>query len=234
MKPLRLGVIGLGQRIAHVLKACAEMGWRFRDRGLCRSAPVGLPILQEADIAPGRSYKTIDALLRRRPFRSRARSARPIICITSICWRPSQRAFPSSARSRSCARRTKHSRWRGISPPRKRRRSISASSCAPCRIVREVIARVDSGALGELVSLDTTEHLPPEHGGYLARNWRRKQAWGGSFMLDKVCHDFDIFGRLVGARRRARRKLRRTTHLSCRAQQCRPRLFRRRTGLCVA
>jgi len=68
------------------------------------------------------------------------------------------------------------------------------------QIVREVIARVDSGELGEIVSIDATEHLPPEHGGYLARNWRRKAAWGGSYLLDKVCHDFDIFGRLAGAR----------------------------------
>ena len=67
-------------------------------------------------------------------------------------------------------------------------------------IVREVIARVDAGELGEIVSIDATEHLPPEHGGYLARNWRRKQAWGGSYLLDKVCHDFDIFGRIAGAR----------------------------------
>jgi predicted dehydrogenase len=48
--------------------------------------------------------------------------------------------------------------------------------------------------------MDATEHLPPEHGGYLARNWRRKQEWGGSFMLDKVCHDFDIFGRIARSR----------------------------------
>jgi predicted dehydrogenase len=67
-------------------------------------------------------------------------------------------------------------------------------------IVREVIARVDGGELGELVSIDATEHLHPEHGGYLARNWRRKQEWGGSYLLDKVCHDFDIFGRITGAR----------------------------------
>jgi len=67
-------------------------------------------------------------------------------------------------------------------------------------IVREVIARVDSGQLGEIISIDATEHLPPEHGGYLARNWRRRQEWGGSYLLDKVCHDFDIFGRIVGAR----------------------------------
>ena len=67
-------------------------------------------------------------------------------------------------------------------------------------IVRETIARVDAGDLGTLVSIDATEHLPPEHGGYLARNWRRKQAYGGSYLLDKVCHDFDIFGRLAGGR----------------------------------
>ena len=67
-------------------------------------------------------------------------------------------------------------------------------------IVKEVIARVDGGELGPLISMDATEHLPPEHGAYLARNWRRRAEWGGSFMLDKVCHDFDIFGRLAGAR----------------------------------
>jgi len=67
-------------------------------------------------------------------------------------------------------------------------------------IVREVIARVDGGELGPLISVDATEHLPPEHGAYLARNWRRRAEWGGSFMLDKVCHDFDIFGRLAGTR----------------------------------
>ena len=50
--------------------------------------------------------------------------------------------------------------------------------------------------------MDATEHLPPEHGGYLARNWRRKEEWGGSYLLDKVCHDFDIFGRIAGARPR--------------------------------
>ena len=80
-------------------------------------------------------------------------------------------------------------------------------------IVKEVIARVDSGELGELISMDATEHLPPEHGAYLARNWRRQADWGGSFMLDKVCHDFDIFGRLAKARPAQGGELRRAAHL---------------------
>jgi predicted dehydrogenase len=67
-------------------------------------------------------------------------------------------------------------------------------------IVREVFRRIDAGEIGQVISIDATEHLPPEHGAYLARNWRRRRDWGGSYLLDKVVHDFDIFGRIAGAR----------------------------------
>jgi predicted dehydrogenase len=199
MKPLRLGVVGLGQRIAHVLKACAEVGWKFGIAGYVDPQPVGLSILNDAGIAPGRSYESIDAFFADGPFDlvligspnhlhyehllSAFEAGFPIFCEKPIV-RTEEETFALA-------------------------RHLSAKKTPPLYIglvmrsmpiVREVIARVDSGALGQLVSLDTTEHLPPEHGGYLARNWRRKQEWGGSFLLDKVCHDFDIFGRLAGAR----------------------------------
>jgi predicted dehydrogenase len=199
MTPLRLGVIGLGQRIAHVLKACAEVGWKFEIAGYVDPQPIGLPILQEADIAPGRSYETIDAFFADGPFDlvligspnhlhyehllAAFEAGFPIFCEKPIV-RTEEETFALA--HHLSAKKT---------PP-----LYIGLVMRSMPIVREVIARVDAGALGELVSLDTTEHLPPEHGGYLARNWRRKQAWGGSFMLDKVCHDFDIFGRLVGAR----------------------------------
>lgn len=199
MKSLRLAVIGLGQRIAHVLKACAEVGWRFEVAGYVDPSPVGLPILAEADIAPGESYKSVEALLADGPY--------DLVLIGSpnhlhlehllaafsagfpvFCEKPIVR---TEAETFALARHLAFTK----APP-----LYLGLVMRSMPIVRDVIARVDSGALGELVSLDTTEHLPPEHGGYLARNWRRKQAFGGSYLLDKVCHDFDIFGRLVGAR----------------------------------
>ncbi|HTW33664.1 MAG TPA: Gfo/Idh/MocA family oxidoreductase [Rhizomicrobium sp.] len=199
MNPLRLGIIGLGQRIAHVLKACAEMDWRFEIAGYVDPQPVGLPILQDADIAPGRPYKTIDAFFADGPFDlvligspnhlhyehllAAFSAGYPIFCEKPIV-RTEEETFALA--QHLSAKKT---------PP-----LYIGLVMRSMPIVREVIARVDSGRLGELVSLDTTEHLPPEHGGYLARNWRRKRAFGGSFMLDKVCHDFDIFGRLAGAR----------------------------------
>jgi predicted dehydrogenase len=199
MKTLRLGVVGLGQRIAHVLKACAETGWKFEIAGYVDPQPVGLPILEEAGIAPGKSYKNIEAFFADGPFDlvligspnhlhyqhllAAFAAGFPIFCEKPIV-RDEKETFALARQLVSAKTPPLHIGLVMRSMP----------------IVREVIARVDSGALGELVSLDTTEHLPPEHGGYLARNWRRKQEWGGSFMLDKVCHDFDIFERLVGAR----------------------------------
>jgi predicted dehydrogenase len=198
-KNLRLAVIGLGQRIAHVLKACAETGWKFKIAGYADPAPVGLPILADADIAPGVSYESVEPLLSDGPFDlvligspnhlhyehllAAFDAGFPIFCEKPIV-RNEEETFALARQLADCE-----------TPP-----LYIGLVMRSMPIVRDVIARVDSGALGELVSLDTTEHLPPEHGGYLARNWRRKQEWGGSFLLDKVCHDFDIFGRLAGAR----------------------------------
>jgi len=199
MKPYRLAVIGLGQRIAHVLRAMDEVGWKFEIAGYADPAPVGLPILNEKSIAPGKPYANAEALLRDGPFDlvligspnhlhlehllAAFEAGYPIFAEKPIV-RTEEETF---ALARHLANVKTPPIYVGLVM-----RSMP--------IVRETIARVDSGVLGEIVSMDTTEHLPPEHGGYLARNWRRQEKWGGSFMLDKVCHDFDIFGRIVGAR----------------------------------
>jgi predicted dehydrogenase len=199
MKTTRIGVIGLGQRIAHVLRAMDEVGWKLEVAGYADPRPVGLPILAERGIAPGKSYDSVAALLRDGPFDlvmigspnhlhyehllAAFAAGYPIFAEKPIV-RTEEETF---ALARHLADRKMPPLYIGLVM-----RSMP--------IVRETIARVDAGALGELISMDATEHLPPEHGGYLARNWRRRQEWGGSFYLDKVCHDFDIFGRLAGAR----------------------------------
>ncbi|HEY4944453.1 MAG TPA: Gfo/Idh/MocA family oxidoreductase [Rhizomicrobium sp.] len=199
MKTTRIGVIGLGQRIAHVLRAMDEVGWKLNVAGYADPKPVGLPILAERDIAPGKPYASVGALLKDGPFDlvmigspnhlhyehllAAFEAGTPIFAEKPIV-RTEDETF-------ALARHLKDKK----TPP-----LYIGLVMRSMPIVRETIARVDSGQLGTLVSMDATEHLPPEHGGYLARNWRRKTEWGGSFYLDKVCHDFDIFGRLARAR----------------------------------
>ncbi len=199
MKTRRIAVIGLGQRIAHVLAAMKEVGWQFDVAGYADPAPVGASILQEHGIAPGKSYASAQTLLKDGPFDlvmigspnhlhyehllAAFEAGYPIFAEKPIV-RTDDETF---ALARHLADTKTPPLYIGLVM-----RSMP--------IVREVIKRVDNGELGEIVSMDATEHLHPEHGGYLARNWRRKQEWGGSYFLDKVCHDFDIFNRLTRAR----------------------------------
>ena len=200
MKTHRIGVIGLGQRIAHVLAAMKEVGWSLDVAGHVDPAtPIGLPILAEAGISPGRLYPGPQALLADGPFdlvmigspnhlhlehlTAAFEAGVPIFTEKPI--------VRTEAETLILARRLADSK----TPP-----LYIGLVMRSMPIVREVIARADSGELGEIISIDATEHLPAEHGGYLARNWRRRQEWGGSYLLDKVCHDFDIFGRIIGSR----------------------------------
>jgi predicted dehydrogenase len=199
MKTYRIGVIGLGQRIAHVLSAMQEVGWNLEVAAHVDPNPVGVPILQAAGIDAGRLCPDVAALLARGPY--------DLVMIGSPNHLHSEHldqalgaGFPifaekpivrTEAETLELARRLAA----GGTPP-----LFIGLVMRSMSIVREVIARIDAGELGEVVSIDATEHLPPEHGGYLARNWRRRQEWGGSYLLDKVCHDFDIFGRIARSR----------------------------------
>ncbi|HEY5106013.1 MAG TPA: Gfo/Idh/MocA family oxidoreductase [Caulobacteraceae bacterium] len=199
MNAYRIGVIGLGQRIAHVLGAMKEVGWPLDLAGYSDPSPVGLSILREAAIAPGRAYADETALLADGPFDLVMMGAPNHLHFQHLTAALSA-GFPIFAEKPIV--RTEDESFALA-------RMLAARAQAPLYIglvmrsmpiVREVIARVDAGELGELISMDATEHLHPEHGAYLARNWRRKAAWGGSYLLDKVCHDFDIFGRIAGSR----------------------------------
>ena len=61
---------------------------------------------------------------------------------------------------------------------------------------------VDDGALGSIVSIEASEHIPPAHGAFFFRDWRRKSDLSGGFMLEKCCHDIDLYAGLVGSRPR--------------------------------
>jgi predicted dehydrogenase len=199
MKTYRIGVIGLGQRIAHVLAAMKEVGWDLDVAAHCDPAPVGAPILAEAGIDPGLAVDSPQTLLARGPY-DLVMIGTPnhlhyehLNLALDAGWpvfaeKPIVRTEDESY---ALARRLA----KGGGPP-----LFIGLVMRSMSIVRETIARTDSGELGEIISIDATEHLPPEHGGYLARNWRRKQEWGGSYFLDKVCHDFDIFGRIARSR----------------------------------
>jgi len=56
------------------------------------------------------------------------------------------------------------------------------------------------GQLGDIASIEASEHIPPYHGAFFMRDWRRYEKYSGSFMLEKCCHDIDLYNGVMGCR----------------------------------
>ncbi|WP_062763360.1 Gfo/Idh/MocA family protein [Falsirhodobacter sp. alg1] len=59
-----------------------------------------------------------------------------------------------------------------------------------------------SGQLGDIASIEASEHIAGYHGSFFMRDWRRHSKYSGGFMLEKCCHDIDLYQGLVGCRPR--------------------------------
>ena len=57
-----------------------------------------------------------------------------------------------------------------------------------------------AGLLGQIVSLEANEHIAPYHGAFFMRDWRRMVDLSGGFLLEKCCHDIDIYNMVTGSR----------------------------------
>ncbi len=56
------------------------------------------------------------------------------------------------------------------------------------------------GQLGDIASIEASEHIPPYHGAFFMRDWRRYERYSGSFLLEKCCHDLDLYNGVMGCR----------------------------------
>ena len=59
---------------------------------------------------------------------------------------------------------------------------------------------MSQGWLGDITSLEANEHIGPYHGAFFMRDWRRRTDLAGGFMLEKCCHDLDIYNMVTGSR----------------------------------
>lgn len=67
-------------------------------------------------------------------------------------------------------------------------------------LYRALRESVGAGQLGDIVSIEATEHIGPYHGAFFMRDWRRHTRLSGGFMLEKCCHDLDLYNGVAGAR----------------------------------
>lgn len=195
---LKVAVAGLGRRMGTVLANLHRAAGPLVIAGHCDPAPVGLDVLAPHGVEPGPAFGSVDAMMD---------AVKPDVLFVGS---PNHLHFEHIRAGLEAGAlvftekpvvRTRAETFAlaDLLRVHGNERVLVGLVLRSAPLVRATAAAIRGGKLGRLVSMEANEHLHPEHGGFLARDWRRRSDWGGSYLLDKCCHDFDLYRHFVGA-----------------------------------
>ena len=196
---MKVAIIGLGFRLGYLGHVFRQMDPSFEILGYYDPEPAGMAVLNEHGIPAGISYDTPEDLVRAGGFDLlmvgspnhlhldhirlgleagvKIFSDKPIVA-------PIEQSYAMAA----LLGKYGHDRL------------LVGLVLRYAPLYRDLIAARDAGQLGKIVSIEAAEHIYPYHGAFFMRDWRRYEKWSGSFMLEKCCHDLDLYNGLIGAR----------------------------------
>lgn len=192
-----IAVAGLGRRIATVIRHLAAAAPNMRIIAHADPAPTGLSMLEKRGIGTGQAYGDVAAMLREtEPDLLMVGSPNHLhLGHIKAGLEAGVRVFTEKP-----VVRTEDETWELARLLREHgQNSVLVGLVLRSAPLVAAVSKTLQDKLGKLVSFEGNEHLHPEHGAFLMRDWRRHEAHGGSFLLDKCCHDFDLYRHFAGA-----------------------------------
>src|SRR3569833_776119 len=198
---MRAGIVGLGYRLAYLARIFSLESEEFSVAGYVDPAPAGLPYTEEHGISVGKQYESLDAMLAAEKLDLLMIGAPNLMHLDFIkrgldhglkvfTEKPVVTSIEETMELASIlARHDPNDLMVGL-----------VLRYAPLYVdLRK--AQLD-GILGDIVSIEASEHLDPKHNANNMRDWRRYERLAGSFMREKCCHDLDLYNSVMGCRPR--------------------------------
>jgi predicted dehydrogenase len=197
---MRVGIIGLGYRLGYLAEIAVKSIPGVTIAGYVDPSPFGLPRLEAAGIDPGKRYETPEALL--------AGERLDLLMVGSpnhmhlghirVGLEAGLKVFTEKPVVTSEAETLELlALLREHGDPD---RVMIGLVLRYAPLYRDLTAAHRAGTLGKITSIEASEHIAPYHGAFFMRDWRRKTGYTGGFMLEKCCHDIDLYQGLVGRR----------------------------------
>lgn len=196
---MRVAIIGLGFRLGYLGHVFTEMDPDFRIVGYHDPNPAGMAVLQEHNISAGKSYDSAEELVRAGGFDLLMIGSPNHLHLDHICLglQAGVKVFSEKPIVSTIEDTYKMA---ALVAQYGAENLLVGLVLRYAPLYRDLLAARDSGALGKIVSIEAAEHIFPYHGAFFMRDWRRYEKWSGSFMLEKCCHDLDLYNGLIGAR----------------------------------
>lgn len=198
---MRVGIIGLGYRLAYLARVFTAARSDFEIVGYVDPAPAGLPYTKEHGVSVGKQYDSLEALIDNGNL--------DLLMVGSpnhmhlehirIGLERGMKMFAEKPVVTSIEDTMAIAELIG---------EYGSDNVMVGLVLRYAPLYVDlrkaqaEGKLGNIASIEASETIPPYHGAFFMRDWRRYGKYSGSFMLEKCCHDLDLYNGVMGCRPR--------------------------------
>lgn len=196
---MKVGIIGLGFRLGYLGYVFDAVDPEFEIVGYVDPDPAGLPTLKKAGVSAGRQYGSLEELIQGETFDLLMIGTPNHLHLDQIRVGLEAGLKVFSEKPIVSTIEQSHELARLLAVHGTDRLLVGlVLRYAP--MYRDLRAATDEGKLGDIVSIEAAEHIFPYHGAFFMRDWRRYEKFSGSFMLEKCCHDLDLYNSIVGAR----------------------------------
>jgi predicted dehydrogenase len=196
---MKVGVIGLGFRLGYLSYVFSEIDPEFEIVGYVDPAPAGLGELETRGIPAGRRYASPEELIAGGGFDLLMIGSPNHLHLDQIRLGLEAGVKVFSEKPIVASIDQSYALARLLAEHGQERLLVGlVLRYAP--MYRDLKAAQAEGRLGKIVSIEAAEHIFPYHGAFFMRDWRRYERFAGSFMLEKCCHDLDLYNSVVGAR----------------------------------
>lgn len=196
---MKIAVVGLGFRLANVIASFRKVCPDLEMTGLVDPRPAGLPALLEAGMPEPRSFETVSAMLA---------ETRPDLLMVGS---PNLYHLEHVAAGLRAGVRVFTEKPVVIDEEQTMKMAALLAEYGSESVLvglvlrysdlyRDLRAAQADGHIGAITSIEASEHIAPYHGAFFMRDWRRHTRYAGPFMLEKCCHDIDLYGSVVGQR----------------------------------
>ncbi len=196
---MRVGIIGLGYRLSYLARVFSAARNDFSVVGYVDPAPAGLPYANEHGISVGTQYPTLEALLDSNELDLLMVGSPNHLHLEHIRI-GLERGLKIFTEKPVVTSIEDTMELAGLI------RQYGSDNLMVGLVLRYAPLYVDlrkaqaEGMLGDITSIEASEHIPPYHGAFFMRDWRRFERYSGSFMLEKCCHDLDLYNGVMGCR----------------------------------
>lgn len=196
---MRVGIVGLGFRMGAVLQNFRHASPELVIAGYVDPEPAGLPVLRKAGIDTGRRHHSLGDLLEQEQIDLLMVGSPNHMHLDHIRagLEKGLRVFSEKPVVTTREQSFELARLLKRHGHDKVMVGLVLRYSPLYRDLRRVHAE---GRLGEITSIEASEHIAPYHGAFFMRDWRRYTKYAGNYMLEKCCHDLDLYQGLVGCR----------------------------------